>query len=147
LFLCNPKPKTQVPDLPNITKLRGKTDLNNLNMALARTTRNIEQKLSKKKRICIEIVSDVLLDFGAKTTRKWIAELITELTSKGFTILAVMNSAMHPSDQATAVIELFDGEINITQSDDPIECKKSIQVKKLRSQDYIKNPICLTNQK
>jgi hypothetical protein len=51
---------------------------------------------------------------------------------------------MHPPDQATGVIDLFDGEITITQSGDPLECRKQIQVKKLRGQDYIKNPICLT---
>ncbi|MCJ7614781.1 hypothetical protein MUO71_08490, partial [Candidatus Bathyarchaeota archaeon] len=141
LFLCNSKPKTQVPDLPNIYKLRGKTDLTNLSISLAKAYRNIDQ--SSKKRICVEIVSDVLLDYEAKATRKWISELITDLGSKGFTMLAVMNPSMHPSDQVNAIIDLFDGEISITQTDDPLECKKSIRVKKLRNQDYIKSPICL----
>jgi len=45
-----------------------------------------------------------------------------------------------------AVLNLFDGEISITQTQDPLECKKSIQVKKLRNKDYIKTPICLTKQ-
>jgi F420-0:gamma-glutamyl ligase len=57
-----------------------------------------------------------------KATRKWIAELTTDLVSKGFTVLAVMNPGMHPLDQATGVIDLFDGEISITQSEDPQEC-------------------------
>jgi KaiC/GvpD/RAD55 family RecA-like ATPase len=142
LFLCNPKPKTEVPDLPNVYKLRSKTDLTNLSISLAKAHRNIEP--SKKKRICVETVSDVLVDYETRATRKWISELITDLGSKGFTMLAVMNPAMHPTDQATAVIDLFDGEINITETEDPLECKKSIRIKKLRNQDYIKNPICLT---
>ena len=143
LFLCNPKPKTKIPNLLNIYKLRSKTDLTNLSISLAKAYRKIET--SKKKRICLETVSDVLLDYGAKATRKWISELITDLGSKGFTMFAVMNPGMHPSDQATAIIDLFDGEISVTQSSDPLDCKKSILVKKLRNQDYIKNPICLTN--
>ena len=69
-----------------------------------------------------------------------LSELITDLGSKGFTMLAVMNPGSHPSDQATAVIDLFDGEISITQTRDPLECKKSIRVEKLRNQDYIKKP-------
>ncbi len=146
LFLCNPKPKTQVPDLPNVTKLRSKTDINNLNMALARAGRNLTQKQGVK-RVCIETVSDVLLRNGPEVTRRWLSELITDLGSKGFIILSVMNPAMHPADQATAVIDLFDGEISINQTEDPLECKKSIRIKKLRTQDYIKNPMCLTNQK
>ncbi|MEJ2242624.1 MAG: ATPase domain-containing protein, partial [Candidatus Bathyarchaeota archaeon] len=141
LFLCNPKPKTQVNNIPNVYKLRSKTDLTNLSISLAKAYRKINP--SKKKRICIETVSDVLLDYGAKATRKWISELIADLESKGFTTLAVLNPAMHPSDQATAITDLFDGEISILRSSDPLDCKKSIVVKKLRNQDYNKNPICL----
>jgi len=141
LFLCNPKPKTQVPDLQNVYKIGSKTDLTNLSISLAKTYRKIEA--TEKKRVCIEIVSDVLLKHKAEATRRWISELITEMASKCFTILAVMDPEMHPSDQSKAVLNLFDGEISIIQSDDPLDCKKSILVKKLRNQDYIKNPICL----
>ena len=142
LFLCNPKPKTKVPDLPNVYKLRSKTDLTNLSISLAKAYRNIYS--SKKKRICVDIVSDVLVDYETKATRKWVSELITDLGSKGFTMLAVINPDIHPHDQARAIIDLFDGEINLTETEDPLECKKSIRVRKLRNQDYIKNPICLT---
>jgi hypothetical protein len=143
LFLCNPKPKVEVPDIPNVYKLQNKTALTNLGIALTMATRSIDQTSEKPKRICVEILSDVLMSQGPNTTRKWISGLITNLISKGFIMLAVMNPAMHPSDQATAVIDLFDGEISIIQNDDPLDCKKSILVKKLRNQDYIKNPICL----
>ena len=140
LFLCNPKPKSEVLDLPNVYKLRSKTDLTNLSISLSKAFRHIDQ--SKKKQICIEIVSDVLLDYGAKATRKWVSELITDFSSKGFTMLAVVNPDIHTHDQARAVIDLFDGEISIVQSSDSLGCKKSILVKKLRNQDYLKNPIC-----
>jgi hypothetical protein len=108
---------------------------------MSKTYRKIEA--FEKKRVCIEIVSDVLLKHKAEATRRWISELITEMASKGFTILGVIDSSIHPPDQANAIINLFDGEISIIRSDDPLDCKKSILVKKLRNQDYIKNPICL----
>ena len=142
LFLCNPKPKTKVHDLPNVYKLRSKTDLTNLSISLAKAFRNIDP--SKKKRICVETVSDVLLEYGAKATRKWISELIPDLTSKGFTIIVVINPLMHSSEDLHAILDLFDGEIELAQTGDPLECKKSIRVKKLRNQDFNKNPICLT---
>ena len=141
LFLCNPKPKTKVPNLSNVYKLRSKTDITNLSISLAKAYRNIDQ--SKNKRICVETISDVLVDYGTKPTRKWISELIRDLGDKGFTMLGVVDPSIHPTDQANAIINLFDGEINITQSTDPLDCRKSILVKKLRNQDYIKNPICL----
>jgi len=142
LFLCNPKPKTPVPDLQNVYKLQGKADITNLGIGLTKAIRGIYQSVTKKM-ICVEILSDVLVKHGTNTTREWISGLITDLGAKGFTMLAVMNPAMHPSDQATAVIDLFDGEISIIRSDDPLDCKKSLLVKKLRNQDFIKNPICL----
>ncbi len=141
LFLCNPKPKSQVPDLPNIYKLRSKTDLTNLSISLAKAYRNLDQ--SKKKRICMEIVSDVLLDYGPRETRKWISELITDLGSKNFTILSAINPLMHASEELHAILDLFDGEIELTQTEDPLECKKTVQVKKLRNKHYVKNPICI----
>ncbi len=143
LFICNPKPKVEVPDLPNVTKLRSKTDINNLNMALARESRNLQTQQGTK-RLCIEIISDVLVEYGVKTTRKWISELLTDLCPKGFTILAVLDSGMHTSEDANAITYLFDGEISMTHSDDPLECKKSLIIKKLRNQNYIKNAICFT---
>ena len=111
-------------------------------MALAKISRNLKD--SGTKRACIGNISDVLLKNGPEITRRWLGALTTDLVSKGFTILAVIDPMMHPQDQLYAVLNLFDGEIIITQSDDPLDCKKSIQVKKLRGQDYIKNPICLT---
>jgi hypothetical protein len=56
----------------------------------------------------------------------------------------VIDPSIHTSEQANAVINLFDGEIELTQTGDPLECKKSIRVKKLRNQDFNKNPVCLT---
>jgi hypothetical protein len=142
LFLCNPKPKTMVPDLPNVYRLQGKADITNLGISLTKAVRKIEQ-LVTKRRICVEILSDVLVKHEVNTTREWISGLITDLGAKGFTMLAVIDPTMHSSEQANAVINLFDGEISILQSDDPLDCKKSVLVKKLRNQDYIKNPICL----
>jgi len=142
LFLCNPKPKKAVPDLPNITWLKSKTDLNNLNMALVRASRSVQQEQGAK-RIVIGNVSDVLLKDGPEVTRRWLSELTTDLGSKGFTVLAVLDSGMHSAEEANAITYLFDGEISITQTNDSQECKKQVQVKKLRGQDYIKNPICM----
>ena len=142
LFLCNPKPKTKIPDLPNVYQLQSKSDITNLGIALTKAYRSVDKSISKK-RICVEILSDVLVKHGTNTTREWISSLITDLGAKGFTILGLLDPRMHDSKDSFAIINLFDGEISIIQSDDPLDCKKSILVKKLRNQDYIKNPICL----
>jgi hypothetical protein len=141
-FLCNTKPKTKVPDLQNVFVIPSKADITNLGISLTKAIRSIDQSVTQK-RICIEIVSDVLVKHGVNTTREWLSGLITDLGSKGFTMLAVMYPEMHQSEESKAVLSLFDGEISIIQSDDPLDCRKSIRVKKLRNQDYIKNSMCL----
>ena len=146
-FLCNLKLKDQIPDLPNVYKLHGKTDLNNLGIALVKAYRSIDPNTEAPKRICVNILSDVLVNYGVKATRKWISELITNLISKGFTVLAVFDVGMHPADEANAVLGLFDGEISLFEIVDEVRCRKSLRVRKLGNKDYIENPICLTKQK
>ena len=145
LFLCNPKPKIEVSDLPNVYRLQSKADITNLGIALTKAIRKIDQQVSRK-RICVEILSNVLVKNGVNITMEWISGLITDLEAKGFTILGLLDPRMHDSKDSFAIINLFDGEISILQSDDPLDCKKSILIKKLRNQDYIKNPICLMNK-
>jgi uncharacterized repeat protein (TIGR01451 family) len=146
LFVVNPNPKTKVADQPNIYKLRSKTDLNNLNIALAKAYRSLSSPLEGPKRACLEIVSDILLHYNADITRKWLAELINDLGQKGFTILAVIDSLMHPKDQLHAILGLLEGEISIIESESGLKCKEFVLVKKLRNQNYIKNSICLSKQ-
>ncbi len=142
LFVCNPNPKTNLPNHPNIHWLRSKTDVNNLNIALAKTYR-ITDQIENMKRIAIENISDILLHYGVETTRRWLSDLIREVTTKGFTLIALINPLMHQPEQLHAILDIFDGEISLYETEDRYECKRFIRVKNLRNQDYLKNPICL----
>ena len=59
-------------------------------------------------------------------------------------MLAVMDPGMHPNDQTNAVLNLFDGEINVTETEENLVSQTLLRIKKLRNQDYIKNSIRLT---
>jgi KaiC/GvpD/RAD55 family RecA-like ATPase len=146
LFLCNPKTKTEVSNLPNVYKLRSKTDLTNLNIALTKAYRILDQSAKTRKRICIETVSDILLHHEADATRRWLSETISYLNSRGFIILLVMNPLMHPPEQLHAILDLLDGEISIDHVDHFKDEKgplKLLQIKNLRKKEYNKNPIRL----
>ncbi len=141
LFLCNPKPLTEISALPNVYKLRSKTDLTNLNIALTKAYRTLDYSKKTSKRICIEIVSDILLHHEANATRRWLSETISYLSSRGFIILLVMNPLMHPSEQLNAVLDLLDGEISINQVGTEKGPKKILQIINLRKKEYNKDPI------
>ena len=96
------------------------------------------------RRICLNVISDILLEHGPVRTRKWLSELLSLLYSEGFTVLAVINPKMHPSEDVQAILGLFDGEINIRERETVKELQRFIKIKRMSNQKYLKNEIVLT---
>jgi hypothetical protein len=57
--------------------LQGKADITNLGIALTKAYRSIDSSITNK-RICVEILFDVLIKHGTNKTRDWISRLITD---------------------------------------------------------------------
>ncbi len=143
LFMCNPRADKIIKDLPNVFRLKGVENLSSIDIALTKALRGFETSIGGPRRACIEIVSDVLLQHHAVTTRRWLTGLIPELRSKGFTTLAVMNPLMHPQEQVHAILGLFDGEISIYEKESKQGLEKFLAVKKMYNQRYAKNELSL----
>lgn len=139
LFICNPQTETTVEALPNVFRIRGVENLTDVNIPLVSALRKLSTPDDKPRRICIEILSDILLQHKAVQTRRWLMGLITELKMKGFTILAVMNPHMYPVEEVQAVLDLFSGEIVVYEK----ENQKFLQIKKMYEQDYLGNELPL----
>jgi len=133
VFVCNPQASAVDESSPNIFKLKGVENLTEISIGLTTVTRKVDPSLKGQRRACIEIVSDVLLQHGAVQTRKWLTALTTELTSAGFTILAVVDSQMHPPEDLHAILGLFDGEIGIYEKG----TEKFLRVKRMTDQEYM----------
>lgn len=146
LFLTNPRADETITNLPNVFKLNGVSTLSNINIALTKSLRMLDQNPNKPRRICIDIISDVLLQHQAVITRKWISELISELKSKGFTIIAVLNPLMHPPDQVQAILGLFDGEINIYEKETKEAMETILRIKKMYNQKYSRGELELKHE-
>lgn len=140
LFVCNPQAETAVRSLPNVVKLRGVESLTDISIPLFSTLRRFESSDDRPRRICIEILSDILLQHRAVQTRRWLIGLITELKTRGFTTLAIMNRQMHAPEEAYAVLDLFDGEIEVYERDS----EKTLRIKKMYGQNYVGDdlPLC-----
>ena len=146
LFLCNPRADAIVQNLPNVSKLKGVENLTEIDIALTKAVRTLNPTETGPKRACIEIISDVLLQHHAVTTRKWLTALLPDLKSKGFTILAVIDPQMHPSEETQAILGLFDGEISIYEKETPKGSARFLKVKRLSNQKYLKDEIRLTEE-
>ena len=79
----------------------------------------------------------------ALQTRKWLAGLIPELESQGFTVLAVMDPGMHPSQDARAILDLFDGEINIQEKEAAKGSERYLRIKRMSNQKYLEDELLL----
>jgi KaiC/GvpD/RAD55 family RecA-like ATPase len=143
LFVCNPQAETATRSLSNIIKLRGVESLTDISILLFSALRKFEATDVKPRRICIEILSDILLQHRAVQTRRWLVGLITELKSKGFTTLAVMNPHMHSPEETQAVVDLFDGEIEVYEK----ESKRFLRIKKMYGQNYVSDELPLNKDR
>jgi len=143
LFVCNPQAEIAIKTLPNVVKLRGVESLTDINIPLLATLRKLEASNNKPRRICIEILSDVLLQHHAAQTRRWLIGLITELKSRGFIVLAMMNPHMHSLEEVQAILDLFDGEIEVYEK----ESRKLLRIKKMYGQNYISDDLPLTKDR
>jgi tetratricopeptide (TPR) repeat protein/KaiC/GvpD/RAD55 family RecA-like ATPase len=144
LFICNPQADTIVKNQRNIFKLRGVENLTDVSIALTSAIHKLDPSQKGPRRICIDLVSDVLLQHHAVQTRRWLAALIPELKSAGFTTLAMMDPRMHPSEELYAILGLFEGEINIHEKETEKGLGKYLKIKKMTNQKYLENELLLT---
>jgi len=143
LLICNPQADAIVKSLPNVVKLKGVENLTDISIALTSAIRKPNASVKGRKRACIEVVSDVLLQHHAVQTRRWLTALTAELKSMGFTTLAVIDPQMHASEELHAILGLFDGEISIYEKETEKGLRKYLQIKKMSNQKYLENDIAL----
>jgi KaiC/GvpD/RAD55 family RecA-like ATPase len=145
LFVCNLRADLMAKDLPNVYKLKGVDNLTEIDIVLTKALRHLDASSPGPKRACIEIVSDVLLQHHAVTTRKWLSGLIQELKSKGFVTLATIDPFIS-TEEFPAVTSLFDGEIRIAEKENEKGRRKVLQILRLRSQRYSEDELSLTKE-
>jgi KaiC/GvpD/RAD55 family RecA-like ATPase len=146
LFVCNPQADAIVRDSPNVFKLKGVENLTDISIALTSTIRKLDPSLKCPRRICISLISDVLLQHHAVQTRRWLTALITELKSMGFTTLAVIDPQMHPSEELYAILGLYDGEISIYEKETEKGPAKYLKIKKMSNHRYLDNELLLKKE-
>jgi KaiC/GvpD/RAD55 family RecA-like ATPase len=147
VFVCNPRADLMTKSLPNIFKLKGVENLTDLDIALAKALQTLDASSKGPRRACIEIVSDVLLQHRAVTTRRWLVGLLPDLKSKGFATLAVMNPQMHPQEDVQAILGLFEGEVRIYEKETKEGLQKFLRVTKMYNQRYLGSELSVRKER
>jgi len=143
LFICNPQADAIVKSAPNVFKLKGVENLTDINIALTSAIRKLDPSLKSPRRICMGLVSDVLLQHHTVQTRRWLNALIPELKSAGFTNLAVIDPQIHSPEELHAILGLFEGEINIHKKETEKGPRKFLKIKKMSNQKYMDSELLL----
>lgn len=143
LFVCNPQADAILKSSPNLFTLRGVENPTDISIALISAIRTLDPLRKSQRRICMGLISDVLLQHRAVQTRRWLAGLIPELQSEGFTTLAVMDPEMHSSEEVRAVLDLFEGEINIYGEKTEEGLGKYLRIKKMSNHKHLENELLL----
>jgi KaiC/GvpD/RAD55 family RecA-like ATPase len=143
LFVCNPQADAIVKDAPNVVKLKGVENLTDISIALTSAIRKLDPSLKGGRRICIGLVSDVLLQHHAVQTRRWLASLIPELQAERFTLLSIINPQMHPSQEFQAILDLFDGEVSIFEKQTEKGSERYLKIMRMSDQKYMEDEVIL----
>lgn len=146
LFVCNPQAEALIRKAPNIFTLKGVENLTNINIILTQSIRKLNSTSKMPRRICIDLISDIMLQHGAIQTRKWLSELLTQFRSSGFTTLAIISPQMHSQEQLHAILGLFDGEITIKESETEQGFARFLSVRRYKGQKYLKDERRLTEE-
>ncbi len=146
LFVCNPQAEAVIKSASNVFLLKGVENLTNISIALTAAIRKIDPVSKSLRRICLSLVSDVLLQHGPVQTRKWLTELLTQLRSANFTTLAVIDPQMHPSEHLHAILGLFEGEVNIREAETDKGLTRFLKIKRMSNQKYLKDEVRLTEE-
>jgi KaiC/GvpD/RAD55 family RecA-like ATPase len=143
LFICNPRADTIIKDRSNIAKLKGVENLTDISIALSSAINRLDPSLKGRRRICIELLSDVLLQHHAVKTRRWLTSLIAELKSNRFTGLAVIDPRIHPPEELYAILGLLDGEISLIEKHTDEGARKYLKIDKMSNQEYLEGELPL----
>jgi hypothetical protein len=137
LFLCSPRADLILPDGPNIFKFQS-PDLTQINITMDSLLQDLSHRGTNPRRVVLEIVSDIILTHGAKTVRRWFRDVLTMLKVTKATSLSMIDPGMHAGDETRAVIDLFDGYINVEEKEVNGVPTKTLAIKRLYSKKYLK---------
>jgi KaiC/GvpD/RAD55 family RecA-like ATPase len=147
LFVCNPQADAIVKDLPNVFKVKSAVNLTEIGIVLTSAISKLDSSLKGSRRICIDLISDILLQHHAVQTRRCLSALIPGLRSEGFTMLAVMDLEMHSPQEVRAVLDLFEGEISIYEKETEKGSGRLLRIKRMSDQKYLEDELLLTKER
>jgi KaiC/GvpD/RAD55 family RecA-like ATPase len=129
-----------------IFKIQGLQNLSDLNISFTKAVEALPKTIGGKL-IIIDLLSDVLLEHKALTTRKWLDGFIGKRKAEGFTILGVLNPLISSQQDTQTIMDLFDGIIEIYERELKERARRFLVVKKMYGRKYLDTELMLDRDK
>jgi TolB-like protein/Flp pilus assembly protein TadD len=120
-LVCSEK---TVPPAQNTLPGKGIENLTELNLVITETINSLQPS-----RLVVQFLSDILLRHKALQTRKWLSELLDKFRAKNITTLVLLNPLMHSSEEVQAIVDLFDGNIELIEKQVEGRLRKVLVIK------------------
>jgi KaiC/GvpD/RAD55 family RecA-like ATPase len=138
----------QAQKLPNVrfsTKLENLTAINIDLMALLQGSSS--EAAVDSKRLCIDVLDDMLLIHKSVVTRKWLTETLRRVKSLGFTVLATLNPQIHTPSDIQAILEMFDGHVELSEREIEGNMKRVLHIRKMFQWSFLDTEAVLDREK
>jgi len=145
-YVLSPQADKITTDSGNVFKIAGVQNLIDVNIDFTKVMETLP-KVTSTRIIIIDLLSDVLLEHKALTTRKWLDDFISKRKSEGFTVLGILNPLISAKQESQAIIDLFDGVIEIYEKELGGRARRFLIVKKMYGRRYIETELMLDKDK
>lgn len=143
VILCHPQADTIASEFPDVVKLKTVENLTEINLAYTSSLSKFPS--GRPSVLCMEILDDVLLDHHG-ATRRWLMDILGRSKSSQITCLATLNTAMHAPQEAQAVLETFDGHIDLFEGEVQVR-PKLIRIRKLAGRKFLDEELLVRREK
>ncbi len=140
VILANPRATAEKSIIPLTTGIQ---NLTGLNIELVRL---VKDHAGSGGRVCLDILSDVMLSHKLLTTRKWVTDLLPRLVNWEFTVLGVFNPGLQSTEEVQGLVELFNGYVEIFEKDYAGRARKLAVVRKMADLRYNENELLVDKQ-
>ena len=144
-YVFNPM-ADKMPTYANLFKISGVENLSDLNISLGKAMEPLMKETSKRLLI-LDLISDALLEHKGLTTRKWLNDFIVKRKADGFTILGLFNPNIVWKTDAQAIIDLFDGVIEVFEKGLRERARRFLIIKRMYGRKYAEKEIMLDRER
>ena len=143
VIICNPQADMIAAAHPDVVRMNSVDSLTALNLEYDKAVGAMRS--DKPAVLCLEILDDILLTHH-DGSRRWLMDILGRNKTNQITCLATFNPAMHSAGESQAVLETFDGHIDLYEAEVQVR-PKLIRVKKLGGRKFLDTDIRVEKEK